>query len=60
MVASDPHLSLSAPSIFWMVHVNVSDPKAPLDFEGLSFPGIAGIILTSLGLSWYPNLFKTK
>jgi len=22
--------------------------------------GIAGIILTSLGLSWYPNLFKTK
>jgi hypothetical protein len=22
--------------------------------------GILGIILTSLGLAWYPNLFKTK
>ncbi len=45
MLASDPHLSLSAPSVFWMVHVNVSDPQAPLDFAGLSFPGIPAIIL---------------
>jgi penicillin G amidase len=45
LLASDPHLSLSAPSVFWMVHINVSDPKAPLDFSGLSFPGIPAIIL---------------
>ena len=48
MLASDPHLSLSAPSVFWMVHVSV-DATAPgtdpLDFAGLSFPGIPGIIL---------------
>jgi penicillin amidase len=53
MVASDPHLSLSAPAVFWMVHVNVSDPKAPLDFEGLSFPGIPSIILGfNRNLAW--------
>jgi penicillin G amidase len=45
LVASDPHLSLSAPSVFWMVHINVSDPALPLDFSGLSFPGIPAIIL---------------
>jgi penicillin amidase len=53
MVASDPHLSLSAPSVFWMVHVVVNDPKAPLDFEGLSFPGIPAIILGfNHGVAW--------
>ena len=47
MLASDPHLSLSAPSVFWMVHVAVDSPKVEeqLDFAGLSFPGIPGIIL---------------
>ena len=47
MLASDPHLSLSAPSVFWMVHVSVDSPKLAdqLDFAGLSFPGLPGIIL---------------
>src|SRR5262249_44709343 len=45
LVASDPHLSLSAPSVFWMVHVNIRDPNAPIEFEGLSFPRIPGILL---------------
>lgn len=47
MLASDPHLSLSAPAVFWMVHVSVDAPKDEdkLDFAGLSFPGIPGIIL---------------
>lgn len=47
MLASDPHLSLSAPSVFWMVHVSVDSPKVEeqIDFAGLSFPGLPGIIL---------------
>lgn len=49
LVASDPHLSLSAPAVFWMVHLDVvsADPKEQLDVAGLSFPGIPGIILGS-------------
>ncbi|CAN5818595.1 penicillin acylase family protein [soil metagenome] len=47
IVANDPHLSLSAPAVFWMVHVNVTakDAKDDADFAGLSFPGIPAIIL---------------
>jgi penicillin amidase len=47
IVANDPHLSLSAPAVFWMVHVNVKakDPKDDAEFAGLSFPGIPAIIL---------------
>ncbi len=55
MIASDPHLSLSAPSVFWMVHVSVDakDPNEAVDFAGLSFPGIPGIILGfNANLAW--------
>jgi penicillin amidase len=47
MLASDPHLTLSAPAVFWMVHVTVDAPQPgkALDFAGLSFPGLPGIIL---------------
>jgi penicillin amidase len=47
MVASDPHLSLSAPAVFWMVHLNVTstDPTQQLDCAGMAFPGIPGVIL---------------
>lgn len=47
MLASDPHLTLSAPAVFWMVHVAVDSPNPAdrLDFTGLSFPGLPGIIL---------------
>lgn len=47
MLASDPHLTLSAPSVFWMVQVSVESakPEEQLDFAGLSFPGLPGIIL---------------
>lgn len=47
LLASDPHLSLSAPAVFWMVHVSVDSTKEEdkLDFAGLSFPGLPGIIL---------------
>jgi len=47
MLANDPHLTLSSPAVFWMVHINVvsPDPVKALNFAGLSFPGIPGIIL---------------
>jgi penicillin G amidase len=49
MVANDPHLSLSAPSVFWMVQLNApdasGDPTKAIDVTGLEFPGIPGIIL---------------
>jgi penicillin G amidase len=50
MLANDPHLSLSAPSVFWMVQIDAHDPTAPdtsgdLHVEGTAFPGIPGIIL---------------
>jgi penicillin amidase len=48
MIASDPHLSLSAPSVFWPVSVEVHDPAdatKDLHLGGIMFPGIPGIIL---------------
>ncbi|HWL88622.1 MAG TPA: penicillin acylase family protein, partial [Polyangiaceae bacterium] len=49
MLASDPHLSLSAPAVFYMVQLNVvvdtQDPSKNLDATGLAFPGVPGIIL---------------
>jgi penicillin amidase len=50
MLANDPHLSLSAPSVFWMVQIDAHDPSAAdtsqdMHLEGTAFPGIPGIIL---------------
>lgn len=47
IVSSDPHLSLSAPSVFWPVSMEVqsSDPKKQWKIAGIAFPGIPGIIL---------------
>jgi len=50
MLANDPHLSLSAPSVFWMVQIDAHDPSAPDDSQdvhvaGTAFPGIPGVIL---------------
>jgi penicillin amidase len=51
MLANDPHLSLSAPSVFWLVQIDVRDPSPGADtskemhVEGTAFPGIPGIIL---------------
>lgn len=50
LVASDPHLSLSAPSIFWPVSIDVTaaeggDAAKNLKVAGVAFPGIPGIIL---------------
>ncbi|MBK9261055.1 MAG: penicillin acylase family protein [Polyangiaceae bacterium] len=47
LVASDPHLSLSAPAVFWPVSMEVKSPDASKQWKlsGISFPGIPGIIL---------------
>ncbi len=47
LVASDPHLPLPAPSIFYMagIHVLSDDPSKRVDVAGMSFAGIPGIVL---------------
>lgn len=50
MLANDPHLSLSAPSVFWLVQIDATDPTGQNASEdihvmGTAFPGIPGIIL---------------
>jgi penicillin amidase len=50
MLANDPHLSLSAPSVFWLVQIDAHDPSSSdtsndLHIQGTAFPGIPGIIL---------------
>jgi len=50
MVASDPHLALSAPAVFWQVQLHYEAPAGQdasknVNAAGLAFPGIPGIIL---------------
>lgn len=47
MIASDPHLGLPAPSVFYMagLHVLSDDPQKQLDVAGMSFSGIPGAVL---------------
>lgn len=47
LAASDPHLGLPAPSIFWMtgVHVKGNDATQDLDVAGMGFAGIPGVVL---------------
>ncbi len=50
LLASDPHLTLSAPSIFWPVSLHVKhrgDGPQPrdLDVGGIAFAGIPGVVL---------------
>ncbi len=46
MLANDPHLSLTLPSIFYEMHITVAnDPvSGPLNVAGVSFPGTPGIV----------------
>ncbi len=45
LVASDPHLNLTAPSIFYPVSMQVKSDTENLEVGGVAFPGIPGIIL---------------
>ncbi|GAB4235451.1 MAG: hypothetical protein Kow00109_08720 [Acidobacteriota bacterium] len=46
LLANDPHLSLTAPSVFWECHLRVLDDPAsgPMNVAGVSFPGVPGIV----------------
>lgn len=63
MLASDQHLQLPNPSIFYPTHVTVAPPDEPiegaialarpLDTMGITFPGIPGVVLGTNGnLAW--------
>jgi penicillin amidase len=45
IIASDPHLNLTAPAIFYPVSIEVKSKDTPLVVGGVAFPGIPGIIL---------------
>jgi penicillin amidase len=42
LLANDPHLGLSSPSIFYAMHLTVD---GDVDVAGITFPGVPGIIL---------------
>lgn len=42
ILANDPHLQLSSPSVFYLIHLVV---EGDVDVAGISFPGIPGVIL---------------
>ena len=53
LLATDQHLQLPNPSIFYPTHVTVDSADDPLDVEGVTFPGIPGVILGTNGkLAW--------
>jgi penicillin amidase len=55
MVASDPHLGLTSPMVFWPVHLYVGDggDHPELELEGVAFPGIPGVVLgANRTLAW--------
>jgi penicillin amidase len=45
IVANDPHLSLSNPATFYLVHLVVRGGERPLEVMGAQFPGAPGVIL---------------
>lgn len=48
LLASDPHLSLTAPAVFYPVSIDVDPPGNPalrMRLGGVTFPGIPGIVL---------------
>lgn len=46
LLANDPHLSLSAPAVFWECRLRVIDDPAsgPMNVAGVSFPGVPGVV----------------
>ncbi|HEX8939132.1 MAG TPA: penicillin acylase family protein [Candidatus Limnocylindrales bacterium] len=47
LLANDPHLGVSMPSVWIMdgLHCRTPSPACPLDVVGVSFPGVPGVIL---------------
>ena len=52
LLATDQHLQLPNPSIFYPTHLQI-DGDDPIDVMGITFPGIPGVILGSNGnVAW--------
>jgi penicillin amidase len=52
LLATDQHLNLPNPSIFYPTHLTV-DGAAPVDVMGITFPGIPGVVLGTNGkVAW--------
>jgi penicillin amidase len=47
LLANDPHLGISMPSVWFMngLHCRTVGPDCPYDVTGVSFPGLPGIVL---------------
>ena len=47
LLANDPHLGISMPSIWYIngLHCAVVDAACPFDVAGVSFPGVPGVVL---------------
>ncbi|HJK96024.1 MAG TPA: penicillin acylase family protein [Polyangiaceae bacterium LLY-WYZ-14_1] len=45
ILANDPHLQLTSPPIWWMVHLNTAAKGGDLDVMGVSFAGIPGVVI---------------
>ncbi|AKT43842.1 penicillin acylase family protein [Chondromyces crocatus] len=45
LLASDPHLTLPSPPLFWYAHLNTARAGGDLNVQGLSLVGVPGVIL---------------
>lgn len=45
LLASDPHLPLESPAVFWPVALHVGAAPEGLHVSGVAFPGVPGIVL---------------
>jgi penicillin amidase len=45
LLANDPHLSASAPSIWYMTHLALTTGARPLRVAGVTAPGVPGVII---------------
>lgn len=47
LLANDPHLGISMPSVWFMngLHCRAVGPECPFDVAGVTFPGVPGVVL---------------
>jgi penicillin amidase len=45
LLSNDPHLTLTNPSIWYLVHLNAQSATAPLNVAGVSLPGLPGVVI---------------
>jgi penicillin amidase len=47
ILSNDPHLSLTAPGVWWYVHMNTAEMggERDIDVEGVAFAGLPGVVI---------------